>query len=162
MKPGRGLLADRKHSPRVAFLASINGFVSCCSVYIKPKATLVGIRTFAMAVCFLRRRSAKPIGTTRLPTELATKIKLAAAEHSTCPDLYILGQTRCSPSAGRRKTNNGVLEITSVSRFRAEPAELDSCQRKMLTYVHLEEPLINTSRLEEPLINTMLPLQFSC
>ena len=48
----------------------------------------------------------------------ATKIKLAAAEHSTCPDLYIWGQTRCSHSAGRRKTNNGVLEITSVSRFR--------------------------------------------
>ena len=29
---------------------------------MKPKAMLEGIRTFAMAVCFLTRRSARPIG----------------------------------------------------------------------------------------------------
>ena len=57
----QGTDAKQKHSPSAAFLASVRGFVSCCSVYMKPNAMLVGTRTFAIAVWFLRSRSARPI-----------------------------------------------------------------------------------------------------
>ena len=50
-----------RYSPSVALFASVRGLVPCCNVYMKPNATLLGTKTFAMAVCFLKRRSARPI-----------------------------------------------------------------------------------------------------